>query len=260
MIEFSGAKAVPIELRESTGFQFDPEAVLAMVNPRTRLIIVNTPANPTGGVIGRGALDALVKGLEAHPHVAILADEIYSRLLYDGEKHVSLLEYESIRDRLIVLDGWSKTYSMTGWRLGWGLWPASLVDQAERLQINSNSCASAAVQIAGAEALRGPQDAVETMRQAFDERRKVIVQELNDVPGFSCVMPKGAFYAFPNVTGTGMSSKELQNLLLNEAGVATVAGTAFGALGEGYLRFSYASSLEQIREALQRVRALLQPA
>ncbi len=260
MIEYSGAKAVPIELREESGFQFDPDAVLAKVNARTRLMIINTPANPTGGVIGREALDKLVEGIERFPHVAILSDEIYSRLLYDGEKHASLLNYDSIRDRLIVLDGWSKTYSMTGWRLGWGLWPKSLIDAAERLQINANSCATAAVQIAGAEALRGPQDAVDTMLAAFDERRKVIVQELNDIPGFSCVMPKGAFYAFPNVTGTGMDSRTLQNTLLEEAGVATVAGTSFGALGEGYIRFSYASSLEEIRAALGRVRALLQPA
>jgi aspartate/methionine/tyrosine aminotransferase len=260
MIEFSGARAVPIELREETGFQFDPEAVLAQINARTRLVIVNTPANPTGGVIGRGALDALVAGLERHPHVAILSDEIYSRLIYDGEKHVSLLEYESIRDRLIVLDGWSKTFSMTGWRLGWGLWPASLIADAERLQINSNSCASAAVQIAGAEALRGPQEAVQRMLSAFEERRRAIVEGLNAIPGFSCVLPKGAFYAFPNITGTGMGSRELQDMLLDQAGVATVSGTAFGALGEGYLRFSYASSLDQIRSALGRVRALLQPA
>jgi aspartate aminotransferase len=260
MIEFSGARAVPIELREETGFQFDPEAVLAQINARTRLLIVNTPANPTGGVIGRAALDALVAGLERHPHVAILSDEIYSRLIYDGEEHVSLLEYESIRDRLIVLDGWSKTFSMTGWRLGWGLWPASLIADAERLQINSNSCASAAVQIAGAEALRGPQEPVQRMISAFEERRRAIVEGLNAIPGFSCGLPKGAFYAFPNVTGTGMGSRELQNMLLDQAGVATVSGTAFGAFGEGYLRFSYASSLDQIRSALGRVRALLQPA
>jgi aspartate aminotransferase len=260
MIEFSGARAVPIELREETGFQFDPEAVLAQINARTRLLIVNTPANPTGGVIGRAALDALVAGLERHPHVAILSDEIYSRLIYDGEEHVSLLEYESIRDRLIVLDGWSKTFSMTGWRLGWGLWPASLIADAERLQINSNSCASAAVQLAGAEALRGPQEPVERMVTAFEERRRVIVEGLNAIPGFSCGLPKGAFYAFPNIKGTGMGSRELQDMLLDQAGVATVSGTAFGAFGEGYLRFSYASSLDQIRSALGRVRALLQPA
>ena len=199
-------------------------------------------------------------GLEKHPHVTILADEIYSRLLYGGAEHVSLLDYPSIRDRLIVLDGWSKTYSMTGWRLGWGLWPKDMIEHAERLQINSNSCASACVQMAGVEALNGPQDAVDTMVRAFDERRLRIVEELNAIEGFSCVMPEGAFYAFPNITGTGLSSRELQNRLLEEAGVATVAGTAFGALGEGYLRFSYANSLENILAALERVRSLLQPA
>jgi aspartate aminotransferase len=260
MIEFSGAKAVPIELRESQGFNFDPEEVLSKVNERTRLIIVNTPANPTGGVVTRAALDTLVKGLEAWPDVYVLSDEIYSRLVYGDAKHCSLLEYESLRDRLIVLDGWSKTFSMTGWRLGWGLWPAGLIDQAERLQINANSCASAAVQMAGAEALRGPQDAVDMMLAAFDERRVRIVDELNDIPGFSCVMPEGAFYAFPNITGTGMTSREIQDMLLDDAGVATVAGTAFGAMGEGFLRFSYASSLENIVEAIGRVRSALQPA
>jgi aspartate/methionine/tyrosine aminotransferase len=260
MIRFCGAKPIPIELRETEGFTFDPDAVLAKMNERTRMIIVNTPANPTGGVIGKDAIDRLVEGLREFPDVVVLADEIYSRMTYDGEQHQSFLAYEELRDRLVVLDGWSKTYSMTGWRLGWGYWPASLIEQAERLQINSNSCASAPVQLAGIEALRGPQIAVDSMMQAFDERRKVIVEELNSIPGFSCVMPKGAFYAFPNITGTGMSSRELQDLLLDEAGVATVSGTAFGELGEGYVRFSYASGLEQIREALGRVRALLQPA
>ncbi len=260
MIEFSGAKAVPIELREDKGFQFDPDAVLAKITPNTRLLIVNTPANPTGGVIEKAALDRLVAGLEAHPHVVVLADEIYSRMVYGDARHHSLLGYESIRDRLIVLDGWSKTFSMTGWRLGWGYWPKELIAQAERLQINNNSCPSAPVQVAGIEALRGPQDEVDRMLAAFDERRVAIVDELNAIPGFSCVMPKGAFYAFPNITGTGFSSRELQDRLLEDVGVATVAGTAFGALGEGYLRFSYASSLASIRTALERVRAALQPA
>lgn len=260
MIAFTGARPVPIELREEKGFAFDPEEVLAKVNERTRLLIVNTPANPTGGVVPREALDRLVAGLERHPQVVVLSDEIYSRMLYGNAEHVSLLGYESIRDRLILLDGWSKTYSMTGWRLGWGLWPKSLIDHAERLQINANSCASAPVQMAGVEALRGPQDAVERMLAAFDERRGVIVRGLNELPGFTCVKPMGAFYAFPNITGTQMSSRELQDHLLNEAGVATVAGTAFGALGEGYIRFSYASSLDEIREALRRVRTCLQPA
>ncbi len=260
MIEFSGAKAVPIELREESGFEFDPDEVLAQINERTRMIIVNTPANPTGGVIGRAALDRLVAGLEDHPHVAVLADEIYSRILYDGLEHVSLLQYESIRDRTILLDGWSKTWSMTGWRLGYGIWPKDLIAHAERLQINCNSCASAPVQVAGIEALLGPQDQVDAMVAAFDQRRRLIVDELNSIPGFSCVEPKGAFYAFPNITGTGMTSREIQDRLLQEVGVATVAGTAFGRFGEGYLRFSYAESAEKIREACQRVRACLQPA
>jgi len=258
MIRFTGATPVPIELREESGFACDPDEVLAKIGPKTRLIILNTPANPTGGVLDRATMDRLVSGLEEHPQVAILSDEIYSRLLYDGMEHVSPLSYPSIRDRVIVLDGWSKTYSMTGWRLGWGLWPEALIEDAERLQINSNSCASAAVQVAGIEALKGSQEPVERMHAAFDERRKVLVEALNGIPGFSCVMPKGAFYAFPNITGTGMSSKAMETLLLEEAGVATVAGTAFGELGEGFLRFSYADSLENLREAVERVQACLQ--
>lgn len=257
MIEFSGAKAVPIELLESNGFAFDPDRVLAQINDKTRLIILNTPANPTGGVLERDAIDRFVAGLEKHPNVVLLADEIYSRLLYDGLKHVSLLEYDSIRDRTILLDGWSKTYSMTGWRLGYGVWPSSLIEHAERLQINSNSCASAPVQVAGIEALTGPQDKVDIMLHTFDERRKLIVTLLNEVPGFSCIEPKGAFYAFPNITETGIKSKELEERLLEEIGVATVSGTSFGHLGEGYLRFSYASSTENIENALERIKNLM---
>ena len=259
LIRWSGATPVPIELKEESGFSFDPDAVLAKITPRTRLMILNTPANPTGGVVPRSALDRLVKGLEKHPHVAILSDEIYSRLLYDGEEHVSILEYESVRDRAIMLDGWSKTYAMTGWRLGYGIWPAAWVDQAERLQINSVSCANAVTQVAAIEALRGPQDAVDDMLRAFDERRAIIHEELNSIPGFSCVLPKGAFYAFPNVSGTGIPARELEDRLLNEAGVACLSGTSFGALGEGYLRFSYANSVENIREGIRRVRECLQP-
>ena len=260
VIEWSGAKAVPIELREENGFSFAAESVLAQINSKTRLIIVNTPANPTGGLVPREELEKLVKGLEEHPHVAVLSDEIYSRMTYDGLEHVSLLEFESIRDRLIVLDGWSKTYSMTGWRLGWGLWPAELIADAERLQINSNSCPSAPVQVAGIKALTGPQDAVDVMMAAFDERRKLIHGLLNDLPGVSCVMPKGAFYAFPNITKTGMSAKEFEHLLMHDAGVAIIAGTSFGAMGEGYVRFSYAASAEDITRALGRVADCLQPA
>jgi aspartate/methionine/tyrosine aminotransferase len=257
MIRCAGATPVPIALAEERGFDFDPDEVLAKLNERSRLIVVNTPANPTGGCVSRAALERLAAGLERFPKVAILSDEIYGRLVYAPAEHHSLLAHEGLRERVILLDGWSKTFAMTGWRLGYGVWPKALIDHAERLQINSNSCASAPVQRAGIAALRGPQEPVERMRLAFDERRRAIVAGLNDIPGFACVMPQGAFYAFPNITGTGRTSKELQNELLLDAGVATVAGTAFGALGEGYLRFSYANSLEKIQEALERVRAVL---
>jgi len=259
-IRLAGATAVPIELQESRGFAFRADEVLAKITPRTRLLVLNSPANPTGGVTPRKELDQLAVGLERHPQVAILSDEIYSRLTYDGEEHVSILSYPSLRDRAILLDGWSKTYAMTGWRMGFGVWPRRWIALAERLQINSVSCVNAAAQIAGLEALRGPQDAVETMRKAFDERRRAIVEELNEIPGFRCTTPKGAFYAFPNVTGTGIPSKKLEEMLLNQAGVSCLAGTSFGAMGEGFLRFSYANSLENIREGMRRVRECLQPA
>ncbi len=260
MIKFSGATPVPIELEEANGFSFSAEKVLAKITDKTRLIILNTPANPTGGVVPQSELDLLAAGLEKHPDVYVLSDEIYSRLLYDGEEHVTFLRYESLRDRTILLDGWSKTFAMTGWRLGYGVWPSNLIADAERLQINTNSCSAAATQMAGLEALRGPQDAVDTMRAAFDERRKIIVEELNNIPGFRCLEPKGAFYAFPNTSGTGISSRELEDRFLNVAGVACLSGASFGHLGEGYMRFSYANSIENIREGLRRVRECLQPA
>jgi len=257
VIRFSGATPVPIELHESKGFSFSAEEVLAKVTPRTRLIILNSPANPTGGVAEDAEIDKLVAGLEKFPDAVILSDEIYSRILYDGLRFKSLLGYESIRDRLIILDGWSKTYAMTGWRLGWSLWPDALVGAATRLAINDHSCVAASTQYAGIAALQGPQDAVDMMVKSFDERRKLIVGELNSIPGIRCVMPKGAFYAFPNITGTGRSSREMQDILLDKAGVATVSGTSFGALGEGFLRFSYANSADNIREAMRRAREAL---
>ena len=260
MIRFSGATPVPIELREESGFCFDAEAVLAKITPQTRLMIINTPANPTGGVVPRSEMDTLAAGLAEHPHVTVLCDEIYSRLLYDGEEHASILAYPELADRTILLDGWSKTWAMTGWRLGYGVWPESIVDDAERIQINCASCANAVTQRAAIEALLGPQDAVDEMVRAFDERRRIIHAELNDIPGFSCVLPKGAFYAFPNTSGTGISSRELEERFLYQAGVACLSGTSFGHLGEGYLRFSYANSVENIREGLRRVRESLQPA
>ena len=257
VVRFSGAKPVPIELHESDGFTFDPDQVLSQINENTRLIILNSPANPTGGVYTRDQIERVVEGLERWPNVVVLSDEIYSRILYEGRPHVSLLDYPQLRDRLIVLDGWSKTYAMTGWRLGYGVFPPDLFPFAERLAINSYSCPNAATQYAAIEALDGPQEAVEIMTTAFDERRQVIVRELNDVPGVSCVDPGGAFYAFPNISETGIDARTLQERLLDEAGLAVIAGTSFGHLGEGYLRFSYAASLDEIVEGVDRMRTLL---
>ena len=257
VIKFSGATPVPIRLKEKNGFAFDADDVLAQITPRTRLIIVNSPANPTGGVVPRAQFDKLVAGLERHPHVAIMSDEIYGQMLYDGREHVSLLGYPQIRDRLILLDGWSKTYAMTGWRLGYSVWPKTLIDHATRLAINCHSCVNASAQFAGIAALTGPQEPVAKMVAAFAERRKVVIAELNAIPGFRCVEPGGAFYAFPNVSGTGFTSRQLEAKLLEEAGVATLSGTSFGAEGEGFLRFSYANSLENIRAAMDRIRACL---
>jgi len=257
VIKYSGATPVPIALEEANGFAFDAEAVLAKITPRTRLIIINSPANPTGGVTPKAEIDKLVAGLMDHPHVALMSDEIYSQMLYGGREHVTLLSYPEIRERLILLDGWSKTYAMTGWRLGYAVWPESLVAHATRLCINDHSCVNAAAQYAGIAALTGPQDKVHEMVAAFDERRRIIVSELNQTPGFRCADAAGAFYAFPNIEGTGLSAREAQDRFLNEAGVAAVAGTSFGAWGEGYVRFSYANSIDNIQEAIRRIRACL---
>ena len=253
MIEFTGAKAVPIRLHEDKGFAFAADEVLELINERTRLLIVNSPANPTGGVVPKAELDQLVRGLEAHPQVAVLSDEIYARIVYDGADFVSLMGYPEIQDRLILLDGWSKTYAMTGWRLGYGVWPGNLAEAATRLAVNFNSCVNAATQWAGIAALDGPQDAVERMVETFARRRSLIVDGLNRLPGFHCRVPGGAFYAFPNIEGTGYGARALQDALLERAGVATVSGTSFGVQGEGYLRFSYAASTEAIEMALERI-------
>jgi aspartate aminotransferase len=253
VVDFTGAAAVPYPLREANGFAFSAEDVLARLTPKTRLLILNSPANPTGGVATTAEVDRLVAGLERFPEVAVLSDEIYGRMLYDGRRHQTLLAYEAIRDRLILLDGWSKTYAMTGWRLGFGVWPPALVEAATRLAINSHSCVNAAAQFAGIAALQGPQDAVDAMVAAFDRRRRAVVAGLNAIPAISCVEPGGAFYAFPNITATGLAAKALETGLLEEAGVAAIAGTSFGGEGEGYLRISYANSLENIEEALGRI-------
>ena len=256
-IEFSGAKAVSIKLREENGFAFSAEEVLAGITERTRLIIINSPVNPTGGVLPRTEIDTLVAGLQAWPDVAVMSDEIYSAMLYDDREHVSLLQYPEIADRLILLDGWSKTYAMTGWRLGYGVWPKHVFPHAEKLCVNIHSCVNAAAQYAGLEALTGPQEAVLEMHAAFDARRQVIVKELNEVPGFRCIEPGGAFYAFPNIEDTGMKAQALQEKLLEDAGVAVIAGTSFGGFGEGYLRFSYANSTANIVDAIARIRNCL---
>lgn len=257
-IRFSGATPVPIPLHEETGFSFKAEEVLERVTKQTRLIVLNSPANPTGGVVPKEELDKLVAGLVRFPHVAILSDEIYSAMTYDGARHVSLLSYEELEGRVILLDGWSKTYAMTGWRLGYAVWPDALVDSATRLAVNCHSCVNASAQWAGVAALEGPQDEVRKMVAAFAERRRYIVDALGGLPGFRCVEPGGAFYAFPNVSGTGLDAKTLQTRLLEEAGVAAIAGTSFGAYGEGFLRFSYAASLAELEEAVARIRRWLE--
>jgi len=223
------------------------------MTPRTRLIIVNSPANPTGGVTPKAEIDKLVAGLADFPDAAILSDEIYGQMTYDGLAHQTLLAYPDIRDRLIVLDGWSKTYAMTGWRLGYSVWPKPLYDAARKLAVNSYSCVNAPTQFAGLAALTGPQDAVHAMVAEFDARRKVVVEGLNQLPGVKCAIPKGAFYAFPNIKATGWKAKPLANALLDQAGVATIGGPDFGVYGEGYLRLSYANSQENIRRALARI-------
>lgn len=257
VIRFSGAAPIPIPLHEAAGFSFRADEVLGKITPRTRLIIINSPANPTGGVVPRDELDRLVAGLEQHPQVAVLSDEIYGEILYDGAEHWSLLRYPSMRDRLILLDGWSKTYAMTGWRLGYAVWPKTLFAHAERLAINCHSCVNAAAQYAGIAALTGPREPVHRMVAAFAERREMIIASLNRLPGVRCARPGGAFYTFPNITGTGCDARTLQGLLLEKTGVATIAGTSFGEYGEGYLRLSYAASREAIGEAIERIRGFL---
>jgi aspartate/methionine/tyrosine aminotransferase len=253
MIEFTGATPVPIPIREENGFAFSAEETLKLITPKTRLIIINSPANPTGGVTPKTEIDKFVAGLEKWPDVAVMSDEIYDHMTYDGEQHVCLLSYPSIRDRLILLNGWSKTYAMTGWRLGYAVFPGKLYDYARKLAVNLHSCVNASAQYAGLAALTGPQDAVTKMVAEFDKRRKVVVEGLNKLPGVSCVVPKGAFYAFPNVKRTGWKAKPLASSLLEDSGVALIGGPDFGILGEGYVRVSYANSTENILKALDRM-------
>src|SRR5579864_2118249 len=251
MVHFLGAKAVPIRLREEKDFNLDVDELAELITDRTKLIILNSPHNPTGGVMPERDVRAIAKAI-GDRDIMVLSDEIYSRLLFEGS-HFSIVSVEGWKDRTILLDGFSKTYAMTGWRMGYGVMRADLATHVARLMTNSNSCTASFTQIAGIEALRGSQSSVEAMCAEFKRRRDVFVAGLNKIPGFSCRVPHGAFYVFPNITGTGWKSKKLADAILEEAGVACLAGTAFGDFGEGYLRFSVANSIENLEKALERI-------
>jgi aspartate aminotransferase len=251
MINYIGAKAVPIRLRAEMDFRLDVDELAGMINDRTKLIILNSPQNPTGGVLTKIDIDRIARAI-GNQNIMVLSDEIYSRLIFEGEHH-SIMSINGMKDRTILLDGFSKTYAMTGWRMGFGVMRADLATHVARLQTNSNSCTASFSQLAGVEALRGPQDSVDQMCAEFKKRRDVMVAGLNQIPGFSCRLPKGAFYVFPNITKTGWPSKKLADALLDDASVAALSGTAFGNFGEGYLRFSVANSIENIEKALERV-------
>jgi len=253
MINFVGGRPVPYALREEHDFDVDAGDIIGKITDRTRLVILNSPHNPTGGVMPRESVAELAQAL-AGRDLFILSDEIYSRLIYEGE-HASIAQFPGMRERTIILDGFSKTYAMTGWRLGYGIMRPDLAERVAQLQTNATSCTASFSQIAAVTALRGDQSCVDEMREEFRRRRSVIVDGLNKIPGFRCRQPHGAFYAFPNITGTGRQSKALSDALLNEAGVAALSGTAFGAWGEGHLRFSFANSVENIQKALDWIEA-----
>jgi aspartate aminotransferase len=251
MINYVGAKAVPIRLREEMDFRVDVDQLAGLINDHTKLIILNSPQNPTGGVLEKSDIERIARAI-GDRNIMVLADEIYSRLIFEGEHH-SIMSINGMKERCILLDGFSKTYAMTGWRMGYGVMRADLATHIARLMTNSASCTASFSQIAGIEALRGSQNSVDQMCTEFKKRRDVMVAGLNTIKGFSCRLPKGAFYVFPNITKTGWPSKKLADALLNEAGVAALSGTAFGEFGEGYLRFSVANSIENIEKALERV-------
>lgn len=256
-INYSGAKAVPYKLSEDMGFSFSADDILKKINKNTSLIIINSPANPTGGVVPKIELEKLAKGLQEYPNVVLMSDEIYDQFCFGEDKFTTMLSFPEIRDRLIILNGWSKTYAMTGWRLGYGIFPVKLYEIAEKLAVNIHSCVNASAQFAALEALKGPQDCVSHMNNTFKKRAEIMYTQLNEIEGFTCQKPKGAFYCFPNITGTNKSATEIQNILLDQIGVATVAGTSFGKFGEGYIRLSCANSEEAIEEAILRIKTIL---
>jgi aspartate/methionine/tyrosine aminotransferase len=252
MIRYVGGRAVPIQLREERDFSLDVKELASLITDRTKLIIINSPQNPTGGVLDRRDIEQIAHAI-GDRNVMVMSDEIYSRLLFDGAQHFSIMSVPGMQERTILLDGFSKTYAMTGWRMGYGVMRPDLATHITRLMTNSNSCTASFTQVAGIEALRGDQSSVDHMRDEFQRRRDVFVAGLNKIKGFSCRMPKGAFYVFPNITGTAWKSKPLADALLEQAGVAALSGTSFGEFGEGYLRFSVANSLENLQQALERI-------
>ncbi|WP_137387644.1 pyridoxal phosphate-dependent aminotransferase [Rhodoligotrophos defluvii] len=253
-IRLSGARAIPYPIRQENDFAFEPDEVLGLVTENTRLIIINSPANPTGGVVARAQLDALARGLAAHPHIAVLSDEIYAHLVFGNGEFVSILGYPELRDRAIVLDGWSKTFAMTGWRLGFGIWPARLVPYVRKLISTTYSCVNVAAQAGGLAAITGPRDALDAYRRTLQERRDTLVRALNDIPGVNCRTPGGAFYVFPDITGTGWPSEALTDKLLERAHVAAIAGDSFGHMGNGFLRLSYATDMSRLQQAAERMK------
>jgi aspartate/methionine/tyrosine aminotransferase len=252
VIRFAGGVPVPLRLSAENDFRFDPEAFRALITPKTKLVLINSPSNPTGGVFTKEDILALADILRERPDIFILSDEIYDRLCFEGEA-CSIASLPGFKDRTIILDGFSNAYAMTGWRLGYGIMHPDLAKQMELLMVNSNSCSASFSQIAAIEALTGPQDAVDEMRAAFRERRDYLIGALNSIPGVSCRMPKGAFYAFPDISSFGLRSADFAARLLDEAGVAAAGGTSFGSYGEGYLRLSYATSMENIKLAVERI-------
>jgi len=257
MINYTGAKAVPINMLENNDLTINPEKILSLINEKTRLIIINNPNNPTGAFTEKDKIDQLAEGLKKFPDVAILSDEIYSRQIFDGKKMPTFFNYPELYDRLIILDGWSKAYSMTGWRLGWSVWPEKLVEHVIKFCINNHSCVNAAIQYGAIAALDGPDDQINLMMEKFTKRRKLIYDGLNSIKGIECSLPGGAFYAFPNVIGTGMNGNEFAKKCLHDAGVAIVPGTAFGKKAIDYVRFSFAASQDNISKALENIKKII---
>ena len=257
MINYTGAKAVPINMLENKDFSINPEKILSLINQNTRLIILNNPNNPTGAFTEKNKIDKLAEGLKKFPNVAILSDEIYSRQIFDEKKMPTFLNYPHLYDRLIVLDGWSKAYSMTGWRLGWSVWPEKLIEHVIKFCVNNHSCVNAAIQHGAIAALDGPDDPINFMMEKFSKRRKLIFEGLNDIDGIECVMPGGGFYAFPKVIETGLNGKDFAKKCLHEAGVAIVPGTAFGKKAINHVRFSFAASQDNISKALENIKKMV---